>query len=113
MAKAVDIAISELIAVATPGEVTEVELRRAKNSTISSVLMNLESRVVVAEDIGRQMLSYGSRKPMDNFLQRMEGITLDDVATFARKMLASRPTMVSWGDVDKVPPYESICKRLR
>jgi mitochondrial-processing peptidase subunit alpha len=35
---------------------------------------------------------------MDNFLQRMEGITLDDVATFARKMLASRPTMVSWGD---------------
>ncbi|AQK98045.1 Putative mitochondrial processing peptidase alpha subunit family protein [Zea mays] len=113
VAKAVDIAISELIAVATPGEVTEVELRRAKNSTISSVLMNLESRVVVAEDIGRQMLSYGSRKPMDNFLQRMEGITLDDVATFARKMLASRPTMVSWGDVDKVPPYESICKRLR
>ncbi|KAL5656178.1 hypothetical protein ACJX0J_035497, partial [Zea mays] len=98
VAKAVDIAISELIAVATPGEVTEVELRRAKNSTISSVLMNLESRVVVAEDIGRQMLSYGSRKPMDNFLQRMEGITLDDVATFARKMLASRPTMVSWGD---------------
>ncbi|AQK98040.1 Putative mitochondrial processing peptidase alpha subunit family protein [Zea mays] len=102
VAKAVDIAISELIAVATPGEVTEVELRRAKNSTISSVLMNLESRVIM-----------NPWKPMDNFLQRMEGITLDDVATFARKMLASRPTMVSWGDVDKVPPYESICKRLR
>ncbi|AQK98044.1 Putative mitochondrial processing peptidase alpha subunit family protein [Zea mays] len=47
VAKAVDIAISELIAVATPGEVTEVELRRAKNSTISSVLMNLESRVIM------------------------------------------------------------------
>lgn len=67
--------------------VTEVELQRAKNSTISSVLMNLESRVimnswsifcqvflnktchslltllqvVVAEDIGRQLLSYGCR----------------------------------------------------
>jgi hypothetical protein len=27
--------------------VTEVELKRAKNSTISSVLMNLESRVIL------------------------------------------------------------------
>lgn len=27
--------------------VTEVELQRAKNSTISSVLMNLESRVIM------------------------------------------------------------------
>ena len=72
--------------------VTEVELRRAKNSTISSVLMNLESRVIlepntnlvslsvssifkktwcpsvhlslqviVAEDIGRQLLTYRCR----------------------------------------------------
>jgi len=48
VAKAVDVAISELIAVATPGEVTEVELQRAKNSTISSVLMNLESRVILS-----------------------------------------------------------------
>jgi len=47
VAKAVDVAISELIAVATPGEVTEVELQRAKNSTISSVLMNLGSRVIL------------------------------------------------------------------
>ncbi|RCV29202.1 hypothetical protein SEVIR_5G471500v4 [Setaria viridis] len=113
VAKAVDVAISELIAVATPGEVTEVELQRAKNSTISSVLMNLESRVIVAEDIGRQLLTYGCRKPIDYFLQCMEEITLDDITTFARKMLSSQPTTVSWGDVDKVPPYEFVCKRFR
>lgn len=28
----------------------------------------------------------------------MEEITPDDVTAFARKMLASQPTMVSWGD---------------
>ncbi|KAJ1287237.1 hypothetical protein BS78_03G415600 [Paspalum vaginatum] len=111
--KAVDIAIREMIAVATPGEVTEIELQRAKNSTISSVLMNLESRVIVAEDIGRQLLTYGCRKPIDHFLQCMDEITLDDIAAFARKMLSSKPTLVSWGDVDKVPPYEFVCKRLR
>ncbi|XP_062232085.1 mitochondrial-processing peptidase subunit alpha-like [Phragmites australis] len=113
VAKAVDVAINELIAIATPGEVTEVELKRAKNSTISSVLMNLESRVIVAEDIGRQLLTYGCRKPIDYFLQCMDEITLNDITSFARKMLSSQPTMASWGDVGKVPPYEFVCKRLR
>ena len=28
----------------------------------------------------------------------MEEITVDDITTFARKMLSSQPTMVSWGD---------------
>ncbi|XP_062208191.1 mitochondrial-processing peptidase subunit alpha-like [Phragmites australis] len=113
VAKAIDVAINELIAIATPGEVTEVELKRAKNSTISSVLMNLESRVIVSEDIGRQFLTYGCRKPIDHFLQCMDEMTLDDVTAFARKMLASQPTMASWGNVDKVPPYEFVCKRLQ
>ena len=39
----------------------EAELERAKKAAISSVLMNLESRAVVAEDIGRQVLTYGHR----------------------------------------------------
>ena len=41
--------------------VTEVELSRAKKGTVSAVLSNLESRAIVAEDIGRQILTYGSR----------------------------------------------------
>ncbi len=42
-------------------DVPEAELERAKKAAISSVLMNLESRAVVAEDIGRQVLTYGHR----------------------------------------------------
>lgn len=37
------------------------QLERAKLAAISSVYMNLESRAVVAEDIGRQILTYGHR----------------------------------------------------
>ena len=40
---------------------SEAELERAKSAAVSSVLMNLESRAVVAEDIGRQVLTYGHR----------------------------------------------------
>ena len=46
---------------AVASKVSEEELERAKKATISSVLMNLESRAVVAEDIGRQVLTYGHR----------------------------------------------------
>ncbi len=42
-------------------EVSSAELERAKAAAVSSVLMNLESRAVVAEDIGRQVLTYGHR----------------------------------------------------
>lgn len=42
-------------------DVSEAELERAKAAAVSSVLMNLESRAVVAEDIGRQVLTYGHR----------------------------------------------------
>ena len=41
--------------------VTEAELSRAKKATISAVLSNLESRGIVGEDIGRQILTYGDR----------------------------------------------------
>ena len=40
---------------------TSEELERAKRAAIASVYMNLESRAVVAEDIGRQILTYGHR----------------------------------------------------
>ncbi|KAL6558960.1 hypothetical protein OROMI_019310 [Orobanche minor] len=55
---ALAIADSELIAVATPGQVDAVQLDRAKQSTKSAILMNLESRMVAAEDIGKQVLTW-------------------------------------------------------
>ena len=42
-------------------DVPSEELERAKNAAVSSILMNLESRAVVAEDIGRQIVTYGHR----------------------------------------------------
>ena len=41
--------------------VTQEDLSRAKNAALCQVLTNLESKAVVAEDIGRQVLTYGHR----------------------------------------------------
>ncbi|CAN6456848.1 unnamed protein product [Victoria cruziana] len=111
--KAVDLAARELLAMATPGEVDQVQLDRAKTSTKSAVLMNLESRVVVAEDIGRQILTYGERKPVEHFLDIIDGVTLKDISALAEKIISSPLTMASWGDVVHVPRYDSVSSKFR
>ena len=39
--------------------VADEELSRAKNQLKSQVLMSLESRFTMCEDLGRQLLTYG------------------------------------------------------
>ncbi|KAK1417376.1 hypothetical protein QVD17_26503 [Tagetes erecta] len=111
-AKAIDIAARELVAVATNGEVNQVQLSRAKQSTKSAVLMNLESRMVASEDIGRQILTYGERKPVEYFLKAIDEVTANDIASIAKKLLSSPLTMASHGDVINVPTYDSVSSKF-
>lgn len=109
VANLVDIATKEFLAVATPGQVTGAELQRAKNTTISAVLMNLESQMVVTEDIGRQILTYGHRKDVNEFIRSVQSLTLQDIA---RKIILTPLTMASWGDVIQVPRYDQVAMRF-
>ncbi|KAL8158794.1 hypothetical protein V2J09_000331 [Rumex salicifolius] len=110
--KAIEIAVKELIAVATPGDVNQVQLDRAKAATKSAILMNLESRMVVAEDMGRQILTYGERKPVDHFLKAVDEVTTKDIASLAGKLISSPLTMASYGDVLNVPSYEQVSSKF-
>uniref|UniRef100_A0A9L0T4T4 Mitochondrial-processing peptidase subunit alpha n=1 Tax=Equus caballus TaxID=9796 RepID=A0A9L0T4T4_HORSE len=56
----VEIITKEFILMA--GTVDEVELERAKTQLMSMLMMNLESRPVIFEDVGRQVLATCSRK---------------------------------------------------
>ncbi|KAI3782818.1 hypothetical protein L2E82_12875 [Cichorium intybus] len=110
--KAIDVAAKELIAVATNGEVNQVQLDRAKQSTKSAILMNLESRMVASEDIGRQILTYGERKPVEFFLKAVDEVSAKDIAFIAQKLLSSPLTMASHGDVINVPTYDSVSSKF-
>ncbi|KAK2989587.1 hypothetical protein RJ640_027361, partial [Escallonia rubra] len=134
VSKAVDIAVRELIAVATPGQVflkavpvlisavaqiiallavDQVQLNRAIQSTKSAILMNLESRMVASEDIGRQVLTYGERKPVEHFLKAVEEVTAKDIASIAQKLLSSPLTMASHGDVLYLPSYDTVSSKFQ
>jgi processing peptidase subunit alpha len=110
--KLVDLVCEEFTAVATSGQVSEAELQRAKNATVSAVLMNLESRVVVTEDIGRQILTYGHRKPVAEFLEGIQALTLKDISEVAQKIISTPLTMASWGDVVQVPRFDAVANRF-
>lgn len=110
-AKAVALAAKELKDVAG-GKVNQKHLDRAKAATKSAVLMNLESRMIAAEDIGRQILTYGERKPVDQFLKTVDQLTLKDVADFTSKVIAKPLTMASLGDVMNVPSYDSVSSKF-
>ena len=93
-------------------DVPEAELERAKAAAVSSVLMNLESRAVVAEDIGRQVLTYGHRKPVAEFVSEIQALKPADMAAAVAKLLKSAPSLAVIGDVASAPRYDLVAKRF-
>lgn len=55
-----EVVVRELVS--TQHSISDEELLRAKTQLQSMLLMNLESRPIVFEDVGRQMLSNGHRQ---------------------------------------------------
>ncbi|CAN7097540.1 unnamed protein product [Brassica rapa subsp. narinosa] len=110
-AKAIELAAKELKDVAG-GKVNQKHLDRAKAATKSAVLMNLESRMIAAEDIGRQTLTYGERKPVEQFLKTVDGLTLKDITDFTSKIISKPLTMGSFGEVLSVPSYDTVSSKF-
>lgn len=110
--QAVGAICDEMLALATKGAISEVELERAKLALISSVYMNLESKVVIAEDIGRQILTYGHRKRPEEFVDAVKKVTAADIQKAATAMFKKPPTVACCGDVSNVPHYDAIKSRF-
>ncbi|ODN02325.1 Mitochondrial-processing peptidase subunit alpha [Orchesella cincta] len=84
------------------------EFNRAKRQLQSMLLMNLESRPVLFEDIGRQVLAHGHYKPPAEYIQLIEQVTPDDIKELAQRMLTSRPSLAALGTLDRLPKYDEI-----
>eukprot|EP00270_Netrium_digitus_P018129 TRINITY_DN6840_c0_g1_i2.p1 TRINITY_DN6840_c0_g1~~TRINITY_DN6840_c0_g1_i2.p1 ORF type:complete len:534 (+),score=123.82 TRINITY_DN6840_c0_g1_i2:57-1604(+) len=108
----VDTLTKEFLKVATPGKVSETELQRAKNATISTVLMQLESRAIAAEDIGRQILTFGKRKGVSEFVDLVNSVTANDITELTHKLLSSPLSFAAFSDVVSVPRFDQIASRF-
>ena len=70
-----------------PGSLQVIEVNRAKNQLRSSLLMNLESRMVVLEDLGRQVQVHGRKVGVREMCERIEALTVPDLRKAARMVL--------------------------
>lgn len=62
------------------------EVSRAKNQLKSSLLMNLESRMVELEDLGRQVQVHGRKVGVKEMCARIEALTVKDLRRVAQQV---------------------------
>ncbi|KAM6170340.1 mitochondrial-processing peptidase subunit alpha isoform 2-T2 [Rhynchocyon petersi] len=102
----VEIITREFILMA--GVVDMVELERAKTQLTSMLMMNLESRPVIFEDVGRQVLATQSRKLPHELCALISRVTAEDIQRVASRLLRGKPAVAALGDLSDLPVYEHI-----
>ncbi|ANZ77155.1 BA75_03705T0 [Komagataella pastoris] len=81
------------------GALTDSEVKRAKNQLRSSLLMNLESKMVQLEELGRHIQVYGRKVDVTEMCDKISKVTKEDLVAIAKKVLTgSKPTIVVQGD---------------
>ncbi|CCH58824.1 hypothetical protein TBLA_0A10460 [Henningerozyma blattae CBS 6284] len=99
---------NEIATFLEPNSFNDSEVKRAKNQLKSSLLMNLESRLVELEDMGRQLAVQNTRIPVSEMIQKIENVTTKDVQDIAREIFTGKvknagsgtgkPTIVMQGE---------------
>lgn len=96
--------------------ISETELSRSKNQLTSSLLMNLESKMVELEDLGRQLQVHGRKVPLSEMIAKIETIQLADIKRVAERVLtgnasvsgSGRPSIVIQGDRDTFGDIDGV-----
>jgi processing peptidase subunit alpha len=89
--------------------VSEEELSRARNMLKCNVLTQLESRIVLFEDLGRQVLTYGSREDIATTCHKIESVTARDVRELAQRSLQFPVTLAAVGeDLQSLPDVSEV-----
>jgi mitochondrial-processing peptidase subunit alpha len=90
-------------------KVTPIELSRAKNMLKSKLLMQLESRIIVGEDLARQVATFGVRESPTETCRKIDQVTAEEIMAFVKEILQAPPSISCIGeDVSQIPPYEDL-----
>ncbi|RWS03327.1 mitochondrial-processing peptidase subunit alpha-like protein [Dinothrombium tinctorium] len=88
--------------------ISKTELERAKTQLKSMLLMNLEARPVLFEDLARQVLANGFKRSPQYFIEQIDKVSDDDIQRIGARMLKSKPSVAALGDVKQLPSLDDI-----
>lgn len=92
--------------------VSEDDVIRARNQLKSSILLHLDGTSAVAEDIGRQLLTYGRRIPTAELLARIDAVDVETVKRVADRFIFDKDIAVSAiGPTQFLPDYNWLRRR--
>lgn len=92
--------------------ISDQEVERAKTQLKANMLMQVDSLSNVAEDIGRQMLTYGRRMSNAEMFARIDALTTDDIKKTANKIINDEDhALAAIGPIFELPDYNWIRRR--
>ena len=93
-------------------DITEAEVARARAQMKAGLLMGLESPSSRAERLAR-LISIWNRVPkLEETVARVDGVTRDDVARFARSMAEGDVALALYGPAEHAPDRAALRERL-
>ena len=96
----------ELAKVAVDG-ITGEELHRGKGQLRGAMVLGLEDTGSRMSRIGKAELVYGELLSVDDIIDRIDGVTLEDVAEVATSVLTSAPTLAVVGPFDEARDFSA------
>lgn len=84
------------------------ELARCKRQLKAGLLMGLESTSNRCERIANQILTYGRIINIEEIEHCIESITIDDMQSYAKKLIQTTPTLTSLGPINHVLEYDDF-----
>ncbi|KAK9732926.1 hypothetical protein RND81_04G032400 [Saponaria officinalis] len=92
--------------------VSEDDVTRACNQLKSSMLLHIDGTSAVAEDIGRQLLTYGRRIPYAEMFARIDAVDASAVKRVANRFIYDRDVAIAaMGPVKTLPDYNWFRRR--
>ncbi|GMH27579.1 hypothetical protein Nepgr_029422 [Nepenthes gracilis] len=92
--------------------VSEADVIRARNQLKSSLLLHMNGISAAAEDIGRQLLTYGRRIPFAELFARIDAVDSNTVKRVANRFIFDRDIAIAaMGPIQGLPDYNWFRRR--
>ncbi|KAH7532711.1 probable mitochondrial-processing peptidase subunit beta, mitochondrial isoform X1 [Ziziphus jujuba] len=92
--------------------VSEADVIRARNQLKSSLLLHIDGTSPIAEDIGRQLLTYGRRIPFAELFARIDAVDASTIKRVANRFIYDRDVAIAaMGPIQGLPDYNWFRRR--